>query len=234
MSEAASMDRIKLTKPPAHVRAIDDVLRWLRVGGRSTRLDLGYPSDWTTRDIQALATSPFLPRLQALALHGSIGVEGAHALARCSRLDHLTHLRLGASLDEDGLQVLVDSPHLARLTYLDLHNDSGHRVRGLVGSRGPEALVASSSLQRLKILDLSWNSLGDTGVEALATTPHLATLERLSLRACSVGDAGAYALAASPYLGSLTLLDLRDNVIGAKAERALTKSVGLARAILLL
>jgi uncharacterized protein (TIGR02996 family) len=118
-------------------------------------------------------------------------------------------------LDPGDARRLARSPHLARLTELNLGNDTG------LDAGGVRALAGSPYLANLSALLLHYNDLGDEAVVALAGSPHLARLAELYLSGTGLGDAGVIALARSPYLGRLTDLDLRDNTVGDAGATAL-------------
>ena len=117
------------------------------------------------------------------------------------------------------LTTLASSPHLARLTELNL------AYRGLNGP-SVQALAGYAQPLRLHTLELSNNELGDGGAALLAGCPQLSGLRTLRLRTNQVGSAGARALAQSPHLRALTTLDLSGNTIGPAAGRELKARFG--------
>lgn len=94
-------------------------------------------------------------------------------------------------------------------------------------ARDAAALASSPYLNALRMLVLSWNSLGDAGVEALARAPWLAGVRLLDLTENGLSDRGAIALAESPYLGNLQTLFLHKNTFSAAGIAALTSSANL-------
>jgi uncharacterized protein (TIGR02996 family) len=120
-------------------------------------------------------------------------------------------------IDNAGALALAESPHLRRLTRLDLrYND--------IGYAGSLALAASPHLQRLTHLNLVGNLIGDAGARALAESPYLQHLTRLDLQYNGIVEAGARALAESLHLQHLTTLDLSWNDIDNAGARALAES----------
>jgi uncharacterized protein (TIGR02996 family) len=132
------------------------------------------------RGTAALAASPHLHRLTALLLpDNGVGRAGAQALARAP-LDALETLLLsGNALGDEGALALACSPHLARLTRLDL---SSCRLT----DAGAAVLAGTPVLARLTSLRLAYNNLTSNGAEVLAGSPRLARLTTLDL----VGNAG--------------------------------------------
>src|SRR5262249_36800350 len=99
-------------------------------------------------DVTRLAACPFLARLGTLILSG---------------YDILPQV-----------QRLLESPHLGRLTALDLSNNG-------LGDRDAWALAAWPQLTRLRALVLCHNHIGAEGAHALAMSPHLQQLQTLRL-----------------------------------------------------
>jgi uncharacterized protein (TIGR02996 family) len=93
----------------------------------------------------------------------------------------------GKRLGEAGVARLVVSPHLARITELDLPGNQ-------IGDAGVQALAGAPYLARLTTLSLGSNRIGEAGAQALADSPHLARLTYLDLRGNPLGDAGTQAL----------------------------------------
>ena len=120
-------------------------------------------------------------------------------------------------LDCSDVAALAASPHLAKLTSLNLLNLTYNGI----GPDGVRTLAASPHLSNLTSLDLAYNGIRDAGVRALAASPHLSNLVSLNLKFNDIGTAGARALAASQHLGRLTHLNLLYNAIGAAGAQAL-------------
>ncbi len=106
-------------------------------------------------------------------------------LARVPELTHLRVFRVIAGASAPVLRALFASPHLHRLTVLDLHGslvddatvadiadgrfpDLAELLLGsnVVGDAGANALVASSPLANLRFLDLRGNPVADRSVRA--------------------------------------------------------------------
>jgi uncharacterized protein (TIGR02996 family) len=153
----------------------------------------------------------------------------AQALAR-SPYVHYIDVRDHA-VGRANLLALADSPHLARVTILDLAGwytyDS---PADLVDDEQAAALAGSPHVSGLTALNLRCNDIGDAGVHALAGSPYLARLTELDLRANPFGDRGLLALACTPGLTGLLDLDL-SHADGAATEAGwlgLTATTGLA------
>jgi uncharacterized protein (TIGR02996 family) len=109
---------------------------------------------------------------------------------------------------------LFASPHLARLTALDLE---GLRIT----AADLEPLSAQPDLSRLRELVLTWNAIGSEGATLLANVPQLSHLEVLDLRNNNITDTGARAIALSRYLGQLKELYISRNSINKSTWRLL-------------
>jgi uncharacterized protein (TIGR02996 family) len=132
-------------------------------------------------------------------------VKQAHLLWRQTPAFHVRLKRAFGHAD-----ALAASPHLARVTALDLGAD---RYRNLIGDEGVRALASSPHLARLTALDLAFNGVTAAGARALAQSPYLTRLTTLKLSGHHdyssynrVGSEGARALAASPHLARLSAL----------------------------
>ncbi len=97
-----------------------------------------------------------------------------------------------------------------------------------ITAAGARALAQARHLSGLRELDLTWCNIGAAGMEHLAGAAHLAGLTRLVLEATHLRAAGAAALASSPHLRSLRRLDLARSGILIGGVRALTDSPVLA------
>jgi uncharacterized protein (TIGR02996 family) len=86
------------------------------------------------------------------------------------------------------------------------------------------SLGIAAWVERLEVLGLRNNRLGDWAVQFLASSPFLHRMKRLDLARNGVGDGGAAALAASPHLAGLTDLRLDGNAIGSDGLLALATS----------
>ena len=161
--------------------------------------------------VSAVAGSPYPARLTALGLHGrpNLFVPGEFP-------DYDPGPDWFAPIGSGGARLLAASPHLGRLTALDLGSNE-------IDDAGVEALAACPGLARLTELVLSDNRVGDTGAQALAASSHLGRLCVLNLAGNYIGYAGARALVTSPQLACLTGLDLSVNAISPQGLWALAR-----------
>lgn len=130
---------------------------------------------------RALADSPLLARVETLSFSSHI-------------TDQLH--------DRGRLQVLLASPHLARVSRLDLSNQRLHDADA--------ALIAECpNLSSLVHLDLSFNTVGIAGMRALVKSDHLPALNSLTINHNrQVGMSASEALVDSPLAGQLQHLCL--------------------------
>ena len=109
----------------------------------------------------ALVTSPFLSSLEVLDVNcGDVGVGGARALAESAARKTLVNLSLRyVHLGDEGLAQLlaVEFPRLTRLSVV--YNE--------LGPRSVDALLKIPWIDRLELLDLSENDLGEGPVQRL-------------------------------------------------------------------
>ncbi|MBY0459783.1 MAG: TIGR02996 domain-containing protein [Gemmataceae bacterium] len=87
----------------------------------------------------------------------------------------------------DQVRALVNSPHLTKLTHLQLRLSD-------MGDAGVGAIVASGILKRLKWLDLRHGCITDDGARLFAAHPDARNLDRLDLSYNGVTAAGLKAL----------------------------------------
>lgn len=121
-------------------------------------------------DVPALAKNPTLGRLQRLALipgwtethHGPhVGLKDVRALASSKHLKSLTSLTIHRTdAGDDGVEAIIRSGLLSRLSELDLSN-------GCITDRGALALAAAPGFLALKALTLTYNRLTTVGINAL-------------------------------------------------------------------
>jgi Ran GTPase-activating protein (RanGAP) involved in mRNA processing and transport len=200
---------------------------------RLTALTL--PAGVEVPGVRALTESGVLARLTELDFgrNPAFGDRAARLLAQSPAVQQLRVLRLAeTNLTPDGVQALLASPHLIRLTTLDLVGaDRSPPTRDLT----PVAvqLAASPLLARLTKLDLSGHRFGLVGFRILLHSPNLATLRALSLRRVAPVPQPSRTLilrkmAESPHLAGLTALDLRNNRINDEGLQALAESPHLA------
>jgi hypothetical protein len=169
--------------------------------------------DLDVRDLEKLAASPILERLNSLDFspdspNKPFGPECVRVLAASPYLTRLTSLTFGdCSVGEDGARALAESPHLARLRYLDC-SQMDWTPGNNIGDEGVRALAGSVHMANLRHLDVTENGVTAKGVRAIAESPYLAGLTSLDLSGNPIGPEGARALAASPFLSRLTRLEV--------------------------
>ena len=81
-------------------------------------------------------------------------------------------------------------------------------------------------MNRLAVLELRNNPLGDEGACALTASPYLTSLVKLDLAGCQIGDRGGGALLGWPALADVVYLDLGRNGFSAGMKEALCKRFG--------
>jgi uncharacterized protein (TIGR02996 family) len=171
--------------------------------------------------MQALAESPYIHNLTALALGGSsvrIGDEGLATLAATPALANVTYLDLtNNGFCDIGIEALAGSPHLRRLNALHLNNN-------LVASEGLRLLAQSPVTTHLTTFSLLKGHLTDRRVEFLVEMPLFRRLKRLNLAENRLGPGAATALAKSRHLRGLTRLHLGRNPLGDEGVTALLDS----------
>ncbi len=74
-----------------------------------------------------------------------------------------------------------------------------------------EELARCPLLERVRLLDLSGNRIGERGAKALANSPHLGRLRELILTRNNLGGAGLAALREAPWFGQLRVLEIAEN-----------------------
>jgi uncharacterized protein (TIGR02996 family) len=150
---------------------------------------------------------------------GRIDDGWAHQVARTPHLARLTELNLGnnTGLSRAGVRALAGSPWLANLTALLLHYNP-------LGDEAIAELANSPWLGQLRELYLSGTELTDSGVSVLAGSGRLPALTDLDLRDNQIGDGGAISLACNLRLEQLTMLYLVNNRIGETGASALAWS----------
>jgi uncharacterized protein (TIGR02996 family) len=139
---------------------------------------LGVGGTWRDRDryeypLDVLAANPAFANLTHLLFHPH-------------HPERYTSYRQGGQrsfLPLDQVRALLNSPHLPRLTRLQLRLSN-------MGDEGVEALIASGILRRLRWLDLRHGCITDAGAGRLAACPDLAHLEHLDLSRNAVTAAG--------------------------------------------
>jgi uncharacterized protein (TIGR02996 family) len=197
----------------------------------------------------ALATAPSAIHLASLDLTCNQGITavGAQALADSHHLANLVQLNLSYSRMGGGAVVLLCSPHLVKLSRLDLSHAGldAKDARALaeaprlaqltslrlggnshLGSAGLVSLLRSRHLTRLTSLDLMHGSIDDDGIAALLDWPGLSNLAFLGLVGSRFTTAGARRLLASPHLDDIVLLDVRGHQIDRRTAAALRERFG--------
>jgi uncharacterized protein (TIGR02996 family) len=144
------------------------VLRMYHIGGRERNgVSPVYPLD-------VLAANPAFANLTQLRFHphqpeglwGTTGgsyipLDQVRALVRSPHLKKLTHLQLRLSdMGDDGIREIIVSGILKRLAWLDLQH-------GCVTDEGARQLAACADAKRLERIDLSYNGVTATGLAAL-------------------------------------------------------------------
>jgi uncharacterized protein (TIGR02996 family) len=128
-------------------------------------------------------------------------------LAACPFLADLTQLSFcdyfSDPLDAAGAAALASSPHLQRLSILNL-------TRNNIADAGLMALASAPWIAQLTSLDLSDNGLSAAGVFTLAASPYRPKLRRLILAQNWPGADGVDALVRATNLYRTVYLDLRD------------------------
>lgn len=167
---------------------------------------------------ETLAASDLRP--ECLELHwAQFGPDGVAALLGSASMAELRQLTI--HLDDVGVRALVASPHLGKLSTLDLSHcrltDEG------------VALLANAIGLRLKHLALySFEATADALV-ALARSPHCSDLQELAVRIDGNSREGVQALAQSHHLSRLRYLRLDGIVDPDAALRELAVSPYLQR-----
>ncbi len=195
-------------------------------------LDLSF-GELPEADFGVLLQSPYLRSLQRLNVAGNrMRPHAIETLADSRSLENLLSLDLGGNqIGDDGAAALTAFPGLLSLESLRLWYAGGH-YSGMIHTRGAMALAQSGMLNRLKLLDLNAQQIGDGGLRELASSEELSQLTHLELKdngIGEIGDAGIEALALSPPLTNLRYLELSGNAIGVGGGRALAIWRGLAR-----
>jgi uncharacterized protein (TIGR02996 family) len=152
-------------------------------------------------------------------------------LARLETLD-LTNTRFAGA---DDVRAFFTTARLDNLRTLAVRNSNWWEGEEL------NALADTPVAERLRVLDLSGNRIGDAGVRVLASRPEFRNLESLTYRGdeidyqLCVHAIGARALAESTTLTRLSVLDLGDQYLGDGGLPLLVNSpnaAGLKRLVL--
>jgi len=198
---------------PATVLANAEVLSSLK------KLSL-FDSQSGTRPLGILLKSEHFNQLTHLDLsYTELNESGAKVIfPEAKALSKVKSLVLkGNFIDEEGMEALVNSPHIKSLQAL--HLESNHiRDRGLI------ALANSPSSQHIKRLNLENCGITDKGLDALTQSPHLTQLEELILTNNYVTDDGCQRFINSPNASKLKKLVLRDTGAGVQTVKALANA----------
>jgi uncharacterized protein (TIGR02996 family) len=154
-----------------HLRVLRVYHLGVQEAGRLERRRYEYPLD-------VLATNPALANLTHLLFHPH--QEECHP-------DHYGTGRRPSFLPLTQVRALLHSPHLQKLTHLQLRLSN-------MGNEGCVEFVRSGRLQRLKWLDLRHGCIRDKGAGVLATCPDLRRLEHLDLSHNALTQKGIAAL----------------------------------------
>jgi uncharacterized protein (TIGR02996 family) len=148
------------------------------------------------KELQALADLLALEQLERLALQhaaGGLTQEGLQVVLTSPHLTRLKFLNLdGSEVLAETLQVLVESPLAPLLTNLHLRAGIFGYLRTpkvCINGAGVTVLVRAPSLVRLEALDLCGNQLGDAEADALINSPHLPQLRHLNITDHSISEA---------------------------------------------
>lgn len=138
------------------------------------------------------------------SLHLLIPPKAVPHLAACPQLQWVETLDFRrCSLNDRSLQQLLTSPHLRRLTALDLAGNSD------ISTPSVQALIHSPIFARMTRLDLSGNwSVGDRAFRLLASASHAEKLRALSLSDTRITAASLRQLFQSSHLSGLTDLNI--------------------------
>ncbi len=204
-----------------HLRAVGATQftdRLARVPGlaRLHTLDLTNTTFGTPAQVRNFFATARLDRLRELVLRNSNFWEGdeLHALADTPVASRLRALDLsGNRVGDAGVRVLATRPEFGGLESLTFRADELER-HSCVTAGGAEALAESTTLTRLRSLDLGDHYLGDAGLRALVNSANAAGLERLGVEYNEIGADGDDAILAvveSTRLGSLKELRFGGN-----------------------
>src|SRR5579871_4283305 len=144
-------------------------------------------------ELPQLFALPNLNNLRVLQVCGYNDPYPLEVLAGNPALKNLTHLQLQCVqsgdllIDLAGARAIVHSPHLPKLTHLQMH-------RANLGDVGCTDIVTSGILKRLKVLDLRHGEITDSGARTLADCPDLRNLELLDIERNGLTQTGIDAL----------------------------------------
>jgi hypothetical protein len=179
--------------------------------------------------LAGLLDSDLVGGLTSLELRGLASVHAMTDLATSPRMSGLHALAavpqphgLGSFSLSDGLLCdLVESPHLTRLTRLEID------AHGILPADA-ERFAGLSGLSRLRELTVRSYYVAEPLMRALARSPHLGGLRRLTID-CRAINCFLSALLDAPWLSSLRELRLRRAGIDDKALKAIAACDALSR-----
>jgi uncharacterized protein (TIGR02996 family) len=145
-------------------------------------------------DLDALAASPYLNRLEWLGLHCG-EVPSALRFLTSAKLSAIAALIIGRRMNwqpqEEGPGLRLELPRRVDVTPAEFAR-----------------LVSSPALAGLRELRMAFNRIEDQGFRTLARAPHLANLCHLELPAGGLSRAGLEALLAAPWAPQMRTLHL--------------------------
>jgi uncharacterized protein (TIGR02996 family) len=175
---------------------------------------------------QALVGCPALRTVTAIRLSGPLSSdEGVEELVRSPHLGRLSRVKLPPfplRLTRAGLRTLLQSQLLAGPYELDLRSHT-------LATPGAELLACWPGLAAVSVLYLHETQLGENGIRDLFGSPHRPALTRLDLSRTEARISTGEVLAATASLASLTSLDLGNNLLRDEGARALACSPHLGR-----
>ena len=126
--------------------------------------------------------------------HNQAGAYPLTVLANNASLQQLTTLRLhpgrDATIDLEEMDAVLRSPHLPRLTHLQVHMTT-------FGDEGCRSIIQSGILRRLKVLDIGHGNMTDAGARLLAGCADLKDLDLLDVSRNALTQQGIAALQAT-------------------------------------
>ncbi len=172
------------------------------------------------RQREAGGPTPPIAELRELSLTGRPDSEDEVGwLADSPQLSTLRCLT-AHGLWAEGLERLVESPHLVRLAVLRLPSNN-------LGNEGILALIGAAAMNALQELDISGRGVSERyqddsnisppGMDALATWSGLATVRSLNLSENDIGRAGLRTLLRSRHAAALKVLSLRGTRLDGQA-----------------
>src|SRR5262249_1367367 len=131
----------------------------------------------------ALATCPELRWLETLAFERChLRDKAFQAILASPYLTRLTALVVPGAGEVPGVQALIESGVLARLTHLDFGRNRAF------GDRAARLLAAAPAVRKLEVLRLAGTNLTCAGLQTLLESPHLTNLTTLDM--AGVEDVG--------------------------------------------